>query len=295
MVNLFVRAVKVDLNQIRKMSGVAENLNSILAKVTAAYEGLPEESRPEKVPRLVAVSKTKPIELIIEAYNAGQRHFGENYIQEICEKSVNPELLEKCPDLKWHFIGNCQSNKVPPLMKCPNLCVVETVTSQKLASKLNNQAKSRDMMLSVMVQINTSGEENKNGLDETEGVQCGKFIKEQCANLNLLGLMTIGNLGNSLAANTKGENPDFTKLIEVRKKLSQEIGIKESDLELSMGMSNDFEEAIRYGSTNVRVGSSIFGARNYPAKPNPDSDPAKPNPDTVAQSMQNVSLDAEKK
>jgi len=266
-------------------TAVTENLQDILAKVDSAHDNAPKERRSTNVPRLVAVSKTKPIELIIEAYNAGQRHFGENYVQEISEKSANPEILEKCPDLKWHFIGNCQTNKVPQLMKCANLTVVETVTSEKLATKLNSQAKSRNMVLSIMVQINTSGEENKNGLGEKEGISCAKYIKEKCPNLNLLGLMTIGNLGNSLAANEKGENPDFMKLREVRQKLAEELDIKDEDLELSMGMSNDFEEAIRYGSTNVRVGSSIFGARNYPAKPKPETD-------SVEEKMKDISIKA---
>merc|ERR1712187_914451 len=89
--------------------------------------------------RLVAVSKTKPVELLFEAYNAGHRHFGENYIQELVEKSGDEEMLEKCPEIKWHFIGNCQTNKAAKLMKCPNLSIIETVTSTKLASKLESQ------------------------------------------------------------------------------------------------------------------------------------------------------------
>jgi len=253
-------------HQIRTMSTVSDNLKLITEKVAVAYQNAPTDAKSVKETRLVAVSKTKPIELIIEAYNSGQRHFGENYIQEICQKSADAEILEKCPEIKWHFIGNCQTNKIGALMKCPNLFVMETVTSEKLATKLNNQAKSRGIELSVMVQINTSAEENKNGLSEEEGVKCAKFIHEQCSNLKLLGLMTIGNLGNSLASNEKGENPDFLKLIQVRQKVAADLKIQEKDIELSMGMSNDFEEAIRYGSTNVRVGSSIFGARNYPNK-----------------------------
>jgi len=252
------------LQQIRKMSSISENLKNILSKVSSAYETAPSDRRAKEAPRLVAVSKTKPIEMIIEAYEQGHRHFGENYIQEIKEKSVHPEILSKCPEIQWHFIGNCQSNKANALMKCPNLSVVETVTSKKLAGQLNKQASERPV--SVMVQINTSGEENKNGLDPEEGVNCAKFIHEECSNLKLTGLMTIGNLGNSIKANTEGDNPDFTALRRVRKAVADALQLAENDLELSMGMSNDFEEAIRMGSTNVRVGSSIFGARNY-AKP----------------------------
>jgi len=244
---------------------VAENLSQILTKVAKAYEGASTASRAKSLPRLVAVSKTKPVEMIIEAYQAGHRHFGENYIQELCEKVVHPEIVAKCPDIQWHFIGNCQSNKAKDLMNCANLYMIETVTSLKLANKLNSQAK--DKKVSVMVQINTSGEENKNGLEPSEGINVARHIVKNCDNLNLSGLMTIGNLGNSVQANEKGDNPDFVKLVEVRKSVASELGLQEQDLELSMGMSNDFEEAIRMGSTNVRVGSSIFGARNYPKPP----------------------------
>ncbi|XP_023332677.1 pyridoxal phosphate homeostasis protein [Eurytemora carolleeae] len=255
------------LKIIRRMGTVTDNLLEVLTKRDEIYKSASAEKRAVNVPRLVAVSKTKPVELILEAYTAGQRCFGENYIQEISEKSSNPELLEKCPDIKWHFIGNCQTNKAKTLMSCPNLAVIETITSEKLASKLNAQGGERPV--SVMVQINTSGEENKNGLDVAGGVQCAKFIVENCPKLKLIGLMTIGNLGNSIQANDKGENPDFLKLIEVRKLVAEELNLDEHQLELSMGMSNDYAEAIKMGSTNIRVGSSIFGVRN--AKSSQDS------------------------
>lgn len=250
------------------MGTVAENLKLIQNKVNRTYDEASSEKRALQRTRLVAVSKTKPMDMIIEAYKEGQRHFGENYIQEISEKSSNPDLLRECPDIKWHFIGNCQSNKAKELMKCPNLTVIETITSQKLAAKLNSQA--GDKVVSVMVQINTSGEANKNGLEPGEGVEVARYIADQCPQLRLTGLMTIGDLGNSVQANEKGENPDFCKLVEVRREVAAALNLQPDSLELSMGMSNDFEEAIRMGSTNVRVGSSIFGVRNYakPAEPN---------------------------
>jgi len=239
---------------------VTENLAVISSRVAAAYAASKAASHP---PRLVAVSKTKPKEMIIEAYNAGHRHFGENYIQEIEEKSGDQEMLEKCPEIKWHFIGNCQTNKAGKLMKCPNLSIIETVTSTKLASKLNSQV-GKNSQIGVFVQVNTSGEANKNGLEPSEVVETVKFILEKCPNLKFSGLMTIGNLGNSLSASNTGENPDFSTLSQIRKEVSEATNISEDEMELSMGMSNDFEEAIKMGSTNVRVGSSIFGARNYP-------------------------------
>lgn len=113
-------------------------------------------------PRLVAVSKTKPIAHIIEAYAAGQRHFGENYVKELEEKASSPEILDQCEDIKWHFIGHLQTNKINKVLALKNLHMIETVDSQKLASQLDKSwgklfgAASK---LNVMIQINTSGED----------------------------------------------------------------------------------------------------------------------------------------
>jgi len=245
---------------------IEENLASINRRIEAAYDGAKPDQRYSRMPRLVAVSKTKPKEMIIEAYESGHRHFGENYIQELVEKSHDAELIEKCPDIQWHFIGNCQSNKAKDLMSCPSLSVIETVTSAKLATKLNNQTNKRTSPVSAFVQVNTSGEENKNGLPPGEEViKTVKHLLENCPNLAFSGLMTIGDLGSSQKSSDKELNPDFLKLQEQRKLVSQALGLDESNIELSMGMSQDFEVAVRMGSSNVRVGSSIFGARNYPA------------------------------
>lgn len=116
------------------------------------------------LPRLVAVSKTKPIDLIIDAYEAGQRHFGENYVQELIDKASDPKLLDKCKDIKWHFIGHLQSNKVNKIINLPNLYMIETVDSQKLVDVLNKKWESLNKAedkLNVMIQINTSEEDGK--------------------------------------------------------------------------------------------------------------------------------------
>merc|ERR1719189_2473642 len=207
--------------------------------------------------------------MLIEAYQAGHRDFGENYVQELVEKSQDQEMLTKCPEIRWHFIGNCQTNKVKTLLSCPNLSVIETVTSSKLATKINNQLATTERTVGVFVQVNTSGEQNKNGLEPGSVLETVQHIREKCSKLKFSGLMTIGNLGNSLSAAKDGGNPDFQSLREVRREVSQQLNVPESEIELSMGMSNDFEEAIKCGSTNVRVGSSIFGARDYPAKDTP--------------------------
>ena len=266
---------KIAAEDSSKMAGncVRSNLKLITDKVSTAYAEAPIGTRATKPPRLVAVSKTKPKELILEAYQSGHRDFGENYVQELAEKSNDPEILHNCPDIKWHFIGNCQAKNVNKLAKCKNLSVIETITSEKLADKLQTQFVKKDKedsVVNVMVQVNTSGEENKNGIEPgVDTLNAVQHIKEKCPNLKLTGLMTIGALGHSLASSIqaeKGQNPDFLKLIECRKAVAAVLQVQEHSLELSMGMSNDFAEAIAMGSTNVRIGSSIFGARNYPSK-----------------------------
>lgn len=114
-------------------------------------------------PRLVAVSKLQSTESILSAYKAGQRHFGENYVNELVEKALNPQILEKCKEIQWHFIGNLQRNKINKILSVPNLYVIETVSNDKLADVLNNSwpkfRKSDNSKLNVMVQVNTSREE----------------------------------------------------------------------------------------------------------------------------------------
>ena len=255
---------------------VSQNLKIISDMLRVCYMNAPTSARALTPPRLVAVSKTKPKEMIIEAYSAGHRHFGENYVQELEEKSNDPELLNCCPDIRWHFIGKCQTKNARKLSACKRLAVIETITSIKLADKLQahfvkKHEHEEETFVNVMIQVNTSAEENKNGVQPgPDVISIVNHIKVNCPNLIFLGLMTIGALGNSLSNSTQhgeGHNPDFLVLIESRQQLASFLQVEEKSIELSMGMSNDFSEAISMGSSNVRIGSSIFGARNYPPKP----------------------------
>ncbi|XP_047105060.1 pyridoxal phosphate homeostasis protein-like [Schistocerca piceifrons] len=238
---------------------IAKNLGVILNKVRAAAERRPPEYKTHE-PRLVAVSKTKPKELVIAAYENGQRHFGENYVQELIEKGNDPDICKKCPEICWHFIGHLQRNKVNKIVSTPGLFMVETVHSEKLASALDAAWKKlhHNSKLKVMVQVNTSGEEEKSGCEPEEAVSVVKYVKDSCQNLEFVGLMTIGIYGYDTAL---GPNPDFLCLRNVRTEVCKSLSMKLEEVELSMGMSDDFEHAIELGSTNVRVGSSIFGAR----------------------------------
>ena len=204
--------------------------------------------------RLVAVSKTKPLELLQQAYDAGCRVFGENYVQELVEKA--PAMPD---DVQWHFIGALQSNKANKLVSAcpPERLTVETVSSTKLANKLHSAVDGiPGQRLKVMVQVNTSGEDSKSGVEPgKECVELCRHIVTECPHLQLTGLMTIG---------APGDLSCFQVLQDCRTAVQEALDLV--DLELSMGMSGDYLEAIAAGATNVRVGSTIFGARQYPPK-----------------------------
>lgn len=240
-----------------EMQEVAANLKSCGARVLAAFQGSSFANKYKEPCRLVAVSKIKPVELLMACYNEGHRHFGENYVQEVMEKA--PQMPK---DINWHFIGHLQSNKVNKLLEgVPSLYMVETVDKIKLANKLNKGCElvKREQPLKVMVQVNTSGEEQKAGCAPDACLDVVKHIVSNCENLEMAGLMTIGRYG-------EGAEECFEVLVKCRETVAGGLGVDPVSLELSMGMSGDFESAIALGSTNVRCGSTIFGARDYSKK-----------------------------
>lgn len=203
---------------------------------------------------LVAVSKLKPASDIQALYDHGVRHFGENYVQELIGKA---KILPK--DIKWHFIGGLQTNKCKDLTQnIENLWSVETIDSLKKAKKLNDTRTDKGPVINVFLQINTSSEEQKSGLlpsDKDSIYEIVQYIKDTASNLKLVGLMTIGSFD---ASHTEGENPDFISLLSLKKELDERFS---TNLELSMGMSADFKEAINQGTSYVRIGTDIFGSR----------------------------------
>ena len=218
-------------------SDVAENYLAILNQVKTLNPNA----------TLVAVSKTKPIETLREAYDAGCRVFGENYVDEIVAKAP---LL---PDAKFHMIGHLQSNKASKVCAIPNLAMIETIDSDHLADKVNNSWKGQNP-LAVMIQINTSEEPQKNGIQAGESLlHLAQHIINNCPHLQFNGLMTIEEIGES--------SRDFESLINARNQLAKELNRQPETIKLSMGMSADYELALKMGSDYVRVGSSIFGAR----------------------------------
>jgi len=227
---------------------VVENLHQVKRKISDISAKL----QLKKEPRLVAVSKTKPATMILACYKDNHKIFGENYVQELVEKAS--QLPE---DIEWHFIGHLQGNKAKLIVNIPNLAMVETVDNLKLAKTLDKHAKQlRKSPLPVMVQVNTSGEDTaKSGCEPSECVQLVDDIKKECPNLKLSGLMTIGR------PDAPPDQPDFILLSNLKKVVCEKLSIRGEDFDLSMGMSHDFEQAIQFGSTSVRVGSSIFGLR----------------------------------
>jgi PLP dependent protein len=232
---------------------VTDNLQFVRDKIQATCE---KTGRPSDGVRLVAVSKTKPLDLLKQAYDVSQRIFGENYAQELVEKAGQMPA-----DVEWHFIGSLQSNKANMLVKAvvpvSAKLTVETVSSLKLANKLNAAMDAldddmEDKKLNIFMQVNTSGEDSKSGIEPSEVAKLAKEIMEQCPRLVLQGLMTIG---------APGDVGCFDTLIQCRDRVCADLGL--GNLELSMGMSDDFEVAIEKEATNVRIGSTIFGARNY--------------------------------
>lgn len=226
---------------------LASNYTRILDQVNSAAG-----SRPVT---LVAVSKLKPASDIKALYDHGVRHFGENYVQELVAKAK--ELPQ---DIKWHFIGALQSGKCKDLARgIPNLYAVETIDSLKKCKKLDAaRADTGFSKLNVYLQINTSNEDQKLGYstrDLADLHETVEYLLNESTALNLQGLMTIGLLAESTA---DGTNLDFEVLASLKRDLDEKYGLS---LALSMGMSNDFVTAIAQGSTSVRVGSSIFGAR----------------------------------
>lgn len=190
---------------------------------------------------LVAVSKVKPASDIIAAYEAGQRHFGENYVQEFEQKAAGLGVL---PGTVFHFIGKLQSNKTAPAAEL--FQVIQTVDSEKIARRLNGAGKPLDVFLEVKL----SEEESKGGMNE-ERLPAVKAFVEQCENLRLRGLMIMPPWFDD----PELARPYFRRCRE----LAEQHGLRE----LSMGMSHDLEVAIEEGSTLVRVGTAIFGKRVY--------------------------------
>lgn len=214
-----------------------------------AYNKLVQECKQRHV-TLVAVSKTKPLEDILTLYNLGQRDFGENYVQELVEKQ---QELPK--DIRWHFIGHLQTNKVKQVVGITEL--IHGVDSFKLLKEINKQSAKINVTTNCLLQIHIAQEETKFGLDEKEvNDLLTEFDNLEMRNVNIMGLM-------GMASFTNDEN-QIRKEFQYLKSLQVKLSTANLPLStLSMGMTADYAIAIEEGSTMIRVGSLIFGERKY--------------------------------
>jgi len=217
---------------------------------TNQYHSIISQLNPQKV-QLIAVSKTKPNEDIIELYDLGQRAFGENYVQELVDKAAS---LPK--DIQWHFIGHLQSNKVKYI--APFVHLIHGVDSEKLLQEINKQAIKQNRIIDCLLQVHIATEETKFGFDANsidEFIQSGRLA--QYPNIQIKGLMGMASFSEDTNLLTK----EFTTLKQIFDQAAKQLG-KQFTI-LSMGMSGDYPLAISLGSNMVRIGSLLFGARNY--------------------------------
>jgi len=231
------------------MATIFTALQDVQARIHAACT---TASRNDNEVTLLAVSKTFPTQYIRTLYEHGQRAFGENYAQELASKQ---QELSDCTDLEWHFIGPLQSNKTR--LVAENAAWVHTIDRFKIAERLAKQRPSDMPQLNICLQVNVSGEDSKSGVAPNELLELAQQVS-QLPELKIRGLMCIPEATDNaslLAA-------QFATLVKLKEQLNSQGFALDT---LSMGMSADLELAIASGSTLVRIGSAIFGARTYPS------------------------------
>jgi len=232
---------------------IAENLVAVRQRITLAAA---RANRDAATIHLMAVSKTFPPEAIVGAYDAGQRVFGENKVQEFAEKAG---ALSSLQDAEFHMIGHLQSNKAAKALELFH--AVDSLDSVKLATRLNAAAAAQGKVLPVLIEINIGGEEAKTGV-APDSPELSDILNGAASwpNLRIRGLMTVP----PYTEDPEGARPYFRKLRELRDQLAARNYSEVSLDELSMGMSHDFDVAIEEGSTCVRIGTAIFGERHKP-------------------------------
>lgn len=230
------------------MSELKENYEAVLKNIEIACNKVGRD--PSEV-TLISVSKTKPVEMLEEVYAAGARNFGENKVQEMCGK------MEVLPtDIKWHMIGHLQTNKVKYIVGSCEL--IHSVDSLKLAEEIERQATKKDVIVPILVEVNIANEETKFGIDKENAINLVKSIAK-LPHVSIKGLMTIA----PYVEDSEENRAYFHQISQLA------VDIKEQKVDnvcmdiISMGMTGDYMVAIEEGSTMVRVGTGIFGERNY--------------------------------
>lgn len=225
-----------------------ENLQSVEENIKKACE---KAGRKREDVTLIAVSKTKPVEMLQEIYDQNIRNFGENKVQEMCDKM---EVLPK--DIKWHMIGHLQTNKIKYIIGKTEL--IHSVDSLHLAQEISKQAVKHDVQTDILIEINIANEQTKFGIDAGDTIQLVREIAE-LPNIHIKGLMTIA----PFVENPEDNRLYFRRIHQLSVDITKENIDNVSMDVLSMGMTGDYMVAIEEGATMVRVGTGIFGERNY--------------------------------
>lgn len=227
---------------------LAENLKTVEKKILEACE---KSNRNRNDVKLIAVSKTKPVSMLQEVYNEGIRYFGENKVQELTDKT------EQLPeDIKWHMIGHLQRNKVKYIVD--KVAMIHSVDSLRLAETIEQEAAKKNVVVNILLEVNVAEEETKFGLKVDEVIPLLEQISG-FSHIKICGLMTIAPY-----VDDPEKNRDiFARLRQLSVDINQKNIDNVSVRELSMGMTNDYEVAIEEGATMVRVGTGIFGEREY--------------------------------
>lgn len=230
---------------------IGTNIQKVQQKIKDACK---RAGRDESDVTLIAVSKTKPVSMLLEAYQAGMREFGENKPQELRDKAKELDL-----PLHWHMIGTLQKNKIKYVVG--TVSMIHSIDSVPLAEAVNTEAEKRGVCCDVLLEINVAGEDSKHGFtpEQTEDVV---RALSQCKNLRIRGLMTVAPYTENAEENRMYFRKMREILIDINSKNIDNIFM---DV-LSMGMTSDYEVAIEEGATMVRVGTGIFGERMYPQK-----------------------------
>lgn len=230
-------------------SEIAKNLTHVRARIAAATA---EAGRPMEAVTLVAVSKTKPISAIAAAYAAGQRDFGENRLEELWPKVTAAQELG-LTEIRWHLIGNIQSRKTAQAVG--PFALIHSIDRDKIAHRLSRDAEAAGCVLSILLEVNVSGEASKHGFTPAELLAtAGELLA--LPGLRIQGLMTMA----PLVDDAEVARPVFRRLRQLRDELRERYPTGDWQ-QLSMGMTNDFAVAIAEGATMVRIGSAIFGVR----------------------------------
>ena len=227
---------------------IADNLRAVESKIAAACE---RANRKKEEVTLIAVSKTKPVSMLEEVYEEGIRNFGENKVQELTEK-----YGQLPTDIEWHLIGHLQRNKVKYIVDKVKL--IHSVDSLRLAETIEQEAAKKNVVVDILIEVNVAEEESKFGLKTEEVISLVEDIA-RFPHIRIKGLMTIAPYVENPEEN-RGIFACLHKLsVDIRKKNIDNVSVEI----LSMGMTNDYEVAIEEGATMVRVGTGIFGERDY--------------------------------